>query len=207
MEPPAWPAAGARGAGSSSPKNGISSSGLFIPVNVVIRGGKTSVRGLFRCREPPFCRQTVAIGAGRREDRPTARCCRQSAPEKGKAKAPNISTGFILHGETVSNADTDRAFAVERGLRPSCVHIWTQRPWRKSCAIGWPKKASTSPTARRWRSSPGSSGWTPGTFFQPGSMRQPRRRRKPACGSRGRRRSSASSMSTRRANTISGSWA
>jgi hypothetical protein len=28
----------------------------------------------------------------------------------GMAKAPQRSTGFILHGETVSNADTDRDF-------------------------------------------------------------------------------------------------
>ena len=34
---------------------------------------------------------------------------------KGKAKASLILAGFILHGETVSNAGTDWGFAVEKG--------------------------------------------------------------------------------------------
>ena len=60
---------------------------------------------------------------------------------EGKAKAPSLPQGFILHGETVSNADTDRGFRRRKGLEPSCAHIWTPRPWRKPCAGFWPRRA------------------------------------------------------------------
>ena len=137
--PPPCPAACVcgRGAGSSSPKKTeCRRQKCSYPGNCSDSGAKDQRFAVWSVLPG------LAIGDGYGKIRGTARCCRQSAPARARRKHHLFLKVSSFMAKPSATRILTGVFAVEKGLEPSCAHIWTPRPWRKPCAGFWPRRAS-----------------------------------------------------------------